>query len=123
MDRLDEIFRLRKEFMNKLEETIPGTHPEMPVDVTKKESQILLKDSILRGVEEMFEALQHLKNSKRHRQTEIPHFDRDAFLEEVVDAYNYFFSTLLIIGVTPDELFDAYKKKHDIIIKRLEQGY
>jgi len=123
MDKLEEIFRLRKEFMNELAKNVPGHSNDFPLDVSKKQSQIALKDVTLRGVEEMFEALQHLKNSKTHRQTDIPHFDHEEFLEEFVDAFNFFFSTLVMIGVTPDELFDAYKKKHQIIIDRINQGY
>lgn len=102
---------------------IDGYYPQWPVDVTKKESQVLLRDVTLKGVEEIFEALQELKNAKVHRQTDIPHFDRDAFLEENVDALNYFFTTLKLVGVSPDELHNAYVKKHNKICRRLKEGY
>ena len=75
-DKLEEMFRLREEFMQLLCDRVEGYYPEWPVDVTKKESQILLRDVTLKGVEEMFEALQELKNAKSHRQTEVPHLDR-----------------------------------------------
>ncbi len=122
-DRLSEIFRLREEFMQAIVEKMPGYYPEWPIDVSKKQSQVILRDSVLRGVEEMFEALQHLKNSKPHRQTEVTHFEREEFLEEIVDAYNYFLTTLVLLGITPEDLHEAYKKKHDIIVKRLKDGY
>jgi hypothetical protein len=77
----------------------------------------------LKGVEEMFEALQELKNAKSHRQTDVPELDREAFLEENVDALKYFFTTLMLVGITPDELFAAYVKKHQKICKRLQEGY
>ena len=77
----------------------------------------------LRGVEEMFEAVQHLKNWKPHRKTEITEFDRDEFLEEIVDAFNYFFSLLVLTGVSADDLYDAYVKKDSIIHDRLRTGY
>jgi hypothetical protein len=122
-DKLESMFELREEFMQLLCERFSGYYPEWPVDVTKKESQILLRDVTLKGVEEMFEALQELKNAKSHRQTDVPHLNREAFLEEIVDAMKYFFTTLKLVGITPDELHSAYLKKHDKICRRLRDGY
>jgi len=122
-DKLDEMFELREEFMHLLCQRFEGYYPEWPVDVTKKESQILLRDVTLKGVEEMFEALQELKNAKSHRQTDVPHLDREAFLEEIVDAMKYFYTTLKLVGITPDELHSAYLRKHDKICRRLRDGY
>lgn len=122
-DRLTDIFRLREEFMQAIVEKMPGYYPQWPIDVSKKESQVILRDSVLRGVEEMFEALQHLKNSKPHRKTEVTHFEREEFLEEIVDAYNYFLTTLVLLGISHDDLYEAYRKKHEKILERLENGY
>ena len=122
-DKLEQMFELREEFMQMLCSQIDGYYPQWPVDVSKKESQVLLRDVTLKGVEEIFEALQELKNAKVHRQTDLPHFDRDAFLEENVDALNYFFTTLKLVGVSPDELHKAYVKKHNKICRRLKEGY
>ena len=122
-DKLEQMFELREEFMQRLCESNNGYYPQWPIDITKKESQVLLRDITLKGVEEIFEALQELKNAKSHRQTDLPLFDRDAFLEENVDALNYFFTTLKLIGVSSNELHTAYIKKHNKICKRLEEGY
>jgi rhamnogalacturonyl hydrolase YesR len=121
-DKLDDMFTLRKEFMDMLNEKMDA-YPPLPLDLTNKKSQILLRDITLKGVEEIFEALQELKNVKSHRQTDIPHFDRDAFLEENVDALNFFFTSLRLVGVTSEELYDAYVKKHQKICQRLNDGY
>jgi hypothetical protein len=122
-DRLSQIFQLRREFISELKCTIPSAMPEK-IDPTSKEGQQYLRDLALHGVEEMFEALQHLKNWKSHRQTDVGgSFDRDEFLEEMVDAYNYFFALMINLGVTEDEFFEAFLKKHDIIIDRLKTGY
>tara|TARA_B100000941_G_C28384814_1_gene489396 strand:- start:345 stop:716 length:372 start_codon:yes stop_codon:yes gene_type:complete len=123
MDKLDQMFRLRELFMESMKEAKPGIYPEWPVDIKQKENQQLLRDTALKGVEEMFEALGHLKNWKPHRNTEIEEFDRDEFLEEIVDAFNYFLSILVLTGVTSEELFATYVKKDDIIHKRLQTGY
>lgn len=120
---LEEMFRLRVEFMEALKARVPEVYPEWPIDPTLKKNQAHVRDIALRGVEEMFEALQHLKNSKPHRQTHLPDFDKAAFLEETVDAFNYFFSMLVLLGVSPDDLLEAYRSKHNTIKRRLEEGY
>ncbi len=122
-DRLSEIFNRRESFMLRLRELMPESSPDWPVDLSAKENQQHVRDMALRGVEEMFEALQHLKNWKPHRQTEITEFDRGEFLEEIVDAFNYFLSILVLTGFSADDLMDAYRKKDEIINSRLETGY
>ena len=122
-DNLAEMFRLREQFMLAMDEINPDIYPEWPVSLTEKKSQQVLRDTALKGVEEMFEALQHLKNWKPHKKTESLEFDRDEFLEEIVDAFNYFLSLLVLTGVTSDELFDAYCKKDNVIHERLKTGY
>ena len=123
MDKLDQMFELRKDFMAALQKQVPDVYPEMPVDLTNKATQQHLRDLALRGVEEVFEAVQELKNAKSHRQTEIRDFDRAAFKEEMVDSFNYFLSLLIIMGVTPDELFEAYVNKDRIIHDRIKSKY
>ncbi len=122
-DKLEQMFSLRQEFMKALQSQVPDVYPEMPIDLTKKQTQQHLRDLALRGVEEVFEAVQELKNAKSHRQTEITEFDRAAFKEEMVDAFNYFLSLLIIMGVTPDELFEAYANKDRIIHDRIKSKY
>ena len=123
MDKLDSMFELRERFMKSLDEKIPGSTPTSPLDLSKKEDQQICRDVALRGVEEMFEALQHLKNWKPHRITEVSGFDREKFLEEMVDAFNYFFSLLIMTGFSSDDLFEEYLRKDEVIHKRLMDGY
>ena len=122
-DRLAELFELRESFMKLLESSRPGTYPRWPVNISEKKSQQILRDTALKGIEEMFEALQHLKNWKPHRSTEIQDFDKEEFLEEVVDAFNYFLSVLALVGVDQDDFYEAYLKKDQIIRDRISNGY
>ena len=71
----------------------------------------------------MFEALGHLKNWKSHRETDVPEIDREEFLEEIVDAFNYFFSLIILMGVDVDEFYEAFNKKDKIIRSRIKKGY
>jgi hypothetical protein len=123
VDRLDHIFKLREDFMISLRAAKPHTSPSWPVDLSDKASQQHIRDMALRGVEEMFEALQHLKNWKPHRSTEVKEFSRDEFLEEVVDAFNYFLSVLILVGVSSDDLYEMYCRKDKVIHDRLTTNY
>lgn len=122
-DRLNEIFRLRESFMRAMREKMPDVYPGWPLNLHDKNDQQFVRDIALRGVEEMFEALQHLKNWKPHRVTEVKEFNRDEFLEEMVDAFNYFFSLLILMDITAEEFFEAYENKDKIIHERLRSGY
>jgi hypothetical protein len=122
-DRLDEIFEKREVFMHLIKEKYKDSYPSWPVNISSKSSQALLRETALKGVEEMFEALGHLKNWKPHRETEVPEINREEFLEEIVDAFNYFYSLIILIGVDVDEFYNAFKKKDEIIKERLTKGY
>ena len=121
-DKLHRIFTMREDFMKAIREK-RGAYGEWPVDIGDKKSQQLMREIALKGVEEMFEALGELKNWKSHRLTENREVNREAFLEEVVDAFNYFFALLVLAGVDADEFFGAYEKKDTVIHDRLNNGY
>ena len=122
-DRLSEMLRLREQFMRDLAAARPAVLQRWPVDITSKDGQQAIRDTVLKGVEEIFEALQHLKNTKAHRLTEVKDFDQDAFLEEYVDAFNFFLAVPIMLGITADDLFSAYLKKDAIINDRIKSGY
>lgn len=122
-DRLDDLFLKRQSFMKLIKSKYPNTYKDWPLNISEKTSQVLLRDTALKGVEEMFEALGHLKNWKSHRNTEVPEINREEFLEEIVDAFNYFFSLIILIGVDVDEFYDAFNKKDKIIRNRIKNNY
>ena len=123
-DKLSRMFQMRENFMRSLRAVHPGTYPiKWPVDITQKDSQRLCRDLALHGVEEIFEATTHLKNAKSHRTSEVTDIDRDAVLEEMVDAFNYFLSMLILMGFTEQNLFEMFVKKDKIIHERLTNGY
>ena len=109
--------------MRELAAARPAVLQNWPVDVSSKVGQQAVRDTVLKGVEEIFESLSHLKNAKAHRLTEVKDFDRDAFLEEFVDALNFFLAVPIMLGITADDLFEAYLKKDVIIHERIRRGY
>lgn len=120
---LKDVFNKRESFMHLIKEKYPDSYKEWPLNISEKSSQVLLRDTALKGVEEMFEALGHLKNWKPHRDTDIPGIDRDEFLEEIVDAFNYFFSLMILMGVDVNEFYSAFNKKDNIIRNRIKSNY
>jgi hypothetical protein len=123
-DRLQDIFIKREKFMREIQAKFEDSYPEnWPLDLSKKETQKTLRDTTFKGIEEMYEALFHLKNWKPHRNTEIPEVNREEFLEEIVDAFNYFFSLMILTGVDHDEFYNMFLKKDKIINDRLNNGY
>lgn len=123
VDRLEKMLEMREHFMKELARNRPAVLQKWPVDITSKEGQQAVRDTVLKGVEEMFEALAHLKNHKAHRLTEVKDFDQDAFLEEYVDAFNFFLAVPIMLGISADQLYDAYLKKDIIINDRIKKGY
>lgn len=121
--RFAKMMELRERFMTDLAAKRPAVLQKWPVEISKKESQQIVRDTVLKGVEEIFESLSHIRGWKPHRLTEINEFDKDAFLEEYVDAFNYFLSVLVILGVSEEEFFAAYIKKDKIIHDRLDKDY
>jgi NTP pyrophosphatase (non-canonical NTP hydrolase) len=122
-DKLEKMFTLREEFMTAVNE-YANVYPEgWPLELSEKSSQQQIREITLRGVEEIFEALQLLKNTKEHKKTNDPGIDRSHFLEEFVDAQNYFFSLLILAGYSTDDFYEAYEKKHNIILSRIKNKY
>ena len=120
-DKLISMFTQQEEFMSLLKKK--RNFPNFPVDLETKVGQNTLKEITHNCMDELFEANQELKNSKQHRATEVSGFNRDAYVEELVDALHYFFEIVIASGVSSDELYDAYMKKGDINTKRIENGY
>lgn len=108
--------------MKLLRESRPG-FPAWPIDIESKQGQVTCRDVVHCSIEELHEALRELKNVKKHRATEIKEFDRAKFVEELTDVAHYFYELLILVGVTPDEFFNAYIAKGSINEKRILGGY
>ena len=121
MDKLQEMWEQQEKFMELLQERRDFT--KFPVDMTSKSGQKLLKGITQECMHELFEANLLLKNSKDHRATDVDDFDRDGYVEELVDALHYFFEIAILSGVSLEELHASYMKKGNVNINRIESGY
>jgi len=50
-------------------------------------------------------------------------FDEQNAKVEVIDLFHFLVSLAQVLGISPDELFAAYEKKHAVNIERQESGY
>lgn len=118
---LNKMFEQQEEFMLLLKQH--RNFPSWPIDIKSKAGQQLCREIVFSSVEEYFEALQHLKNWKSHRVTEVKKIQKDKFLEELCDMLHYFIELLIVVGIRPDELYDAYMKKGKINEERIKGNY
>jgi NTP pyrophosphatase (non-canonical NTP hydrolase) len=79
------------------------------------------KDFILYMIEEVGEAIAILKKKGSAAVMEDPAV-REAFLSEMADVLMYYHDILLRFHVTPEEISDAYTKKHGIDMARNYEG-
>jgi hypothetical protein len=121
-DRLDCIFHLQEEFMKELSDKKEKL-PEWPVDPASKKAQQFIRDIIHRSTEEVHEALAHLKNWRPHKHTETKEFNRDEFLEEMIDSFTYQLEAMILMGYEPKEFFDAFCAKNRKNLDRVNGDY
>lgn len=120
-DRLQTMWNQQEEFMRLLQEK--RGFPLFPVDITHKSGQKFLKSITYECMGELFEANQELKNGKDHRATDVSNFDRDAYVEELVDSLHFFFEIVIASGITLDELYNSYLSKGTTNVNRINGGY
>ncbi len=118
---LRDMFDAQASFMQLLREK--RGFPAFPVDLRSKDGQRLLKDTAHSAMDELHEALQHLKNSKAHRATEVVDFDRQKYVEELVDHLHYYVELCILSGISADELHAAYADKDAVNRERIASGY
>jgi hypothetical protein len=51
------------------------------------------------------------------------HINEAAYKAELVDAWHFFMNLCIVVGMTPDELFEGYLTKRQKNIKRQQDGY
>jgi hypothetical protein len=120
-DKLEAMWEQQKQFMLLLQKK--RNFPEFPVDITAKSGQVFLKHIAHECMDELFEANKELKNSKKHRATDIPAIDRAAYIEELVDAQHFLFEIVIASGITMQEFFDSYISKGEKNTNRIDDGY
>jgi len=112
---------LQREFLAIL--IVKGKLPQYPLDMELKSGQQIVRDLLRDAADELHEACLTLKNSKNHRTSEETGFDRDHFIEEVIDSIKFCLGALIYANVTPAEFIRIFLEKTKTNIKRQESGY
>jgi len=119
-DKLDRAFALQREYMDMLVEH--DRFPEYPVDLGTKPGQRFVKECVFNCVAELFEATVELKN-KMHRLSDAAEVDLEHYREEIGDAFAFFLELCVISGMTPDALYEEFRRKNAVVRRRLQEGY
>ena len=121
LDKLKNLFMMQERLMKRLRSVDPVEVPEWPIDLADRKSQRACRDFALRATEELFEAILMLKRWKGHRVIDQAEIDRQAFTEEIVDSLHYIIEVMILTGVSEDQLYDAFVKKHEINMQRIDR--
>ena len=113
-DILSTMFVKQEQQMEAYREISHTTHRVKPKSYGNLESPIIqakIREYVGYTIEELLgEAISgHLKN-KPWKQ-ELKEVDREAFLEELADAWHFFIEMHIYAGITPEEVFRAYFAK------------
>lgn len=119
-DMLEVIFDKQRKLMDEL--VFHDKLPDYPVNMSSKHGQRLIKEMIFACVEELCEASYTLKN-KVHRMSDARDVDLAHYREELGDSLAYFIEICLLSGMTASDVFSEYKRKHDIVMERIKDGY
>lgn len=106
VDRLEKLFKMQKEFDSMIKDNVRG------------------EDAIIRLctalIHETIELQQHT-NWKWWKKPTEP--NPEEMKEELVDIWHFLLSLTIKMDVTPDDLMEAYYKKHAKNIVRQKTGY
>lgn len=102
---ISQMMQLQQELFEKHRDSWPPVEPEYG------------KDYILYMIEEVGEAIAVLKKKGHAAVMENPAV-REAFLSEMADVLMYYNDILLRFQITPEEISEAYSRKHSYDMHR-----
>lgn len=101
----------------RLQEVMNGTHPSR---LDTEDVIEFIRNMVLAATDELHEALAEVGwkpwASSRH-------INRDAFVSELVDTWQFLMNLFQAVNVTPDELAKKLEAKHRVNYQRIEAKY
>lgn len=97
-----------------------GVYAGDPSDFMAEDRVQFIKDMVLALSDELHELLGEVgwKPWATSR-----HVNREAAVGELIDAWHFFMNLMIVLSVTPDELFERYMEKRQKNIQRQMDGY
>lgn len=117
LDKLQALFKLIEDFGMLYDMKFPDNQHALH----SREHQRLVREVANSGVEEVYEALNCLKNkpwNRRDIQTDLQHYN-----DELADSVIFFIQWLRISGLTADKIFDLVLRKMKVNEFRIASGY
>lgn len=112
VDRLVEIFRLQKELNQRI-----------GVDVDAMDDELRRK-WILNYCRAMSQEIAELTDSVPWKWwAKYQTFNEQNIRVEIVDLFHFLVSLAQVAGMSPEDLFEAYTKKHAVNVARQHAGY
>jgi dimeric dUTPase (all-alpha-NTP-PPase superfamily) len=111
-DRLDEIFRLQRELNRRIGVDTAGMTDEQRQQWVLKYCRAMNQE-----VAELTDCVPWKWWAKYQK------FDRQNARVEIVDLLHFLVSLAQVMELTPDEIFEAYTKKHRVNLARQDSGY
>ena len=111
-DKLEELFRLQKRLNQRI-----GVDTDRMTDAERHEWLLHYCRAMSQEIAELTDCVPWKWWAKYQS------FDRQNARVEVVDLFHFLISAAQVLGLTADEIFDAYTKKHQVNLDRQASGY
>lgn len=123
MDKLQELFRLQKQFTNHFLQETHGADLDQIQDPRNEEEKLdLSKEYVLSIMKETSELLEHM-NWKMHTKKNSDELDnRENFLEDAIDVLKYTLGLLILNGYQLHEIENKFITKSRVVEKKYDQN-
>lgn len=111
-DQLDELFRLQKQLNQRI-----GVDTDRMTDAERQQWLLHYCRAMSQEVAELTDCVPWKWWAKYQT------FDRQNARVEVVDLFHFVISAAQVLGLSADEVFEAYTKKHRVNLQRQDSGY
>ena len=121
MTHLEEMFAKQGDF-SLLVRNLKEGDPQIRGQESAERLMEWSRTYILAAHAELSEMLETVPQWKPHRRNPVEEpFNRYAFLEEGVDVFNYLLSAMLMADISPDEFYQVWRGKLDVLEQRFYQ--
>jgi len=112
MDKLEEIFRMQDALNQRIGVSLPP-----PTDEEKAKWILNYTRAMQQETAELIDSVPWKWWAKYQK------FDEQNARVEVVDLFHFLISMAQVLGMSADDVFQAYVKKNEVNFKRQETGY
>jgi dimeric dUTPase (all-alpha-NTP-PPase superfamily) len=111
-DQLRELFRMQKALNQRI-----GVHTQTMTDEERVQWILNYCRAMTQEIAELTDSVPWKWWAKYQK------FDQQNARVEVVDLFHFLISAAQVLGMSADDVFQAYMKKNEVNLKRQENGY